>query len=119
MIVYEYPACSTCKKALQWLNAQQIAYTKRHIVDTPPSEAVLRDAIARSGLPIRRFFNTSGQSYRQGGFSERLPTMSDDEAIAALATDGKLIKRPLVIANDGATVLVGFKEDEWNAALKG
>lgn len=117
MDVYEYPACSTCKKALKWLNDHQLSYQRVHIVDSPPSREVLSAAIDASGLPIKRFFNTSGQSYRQGGFSERLPTMSKEEAIDALAADGKLIKRPLVITDGAARVLVGFKEAEWAEAL--
>lgn len=113
--VYHYPACSTCKKALRWLDDNGIAYDAHNIATAPPTEAWLRDAWQASGLPLQRFFNTSGQSYRNGGFSELLKTMSDDDALAALAADGMLIKRPLL--RQGATVLVGFKEDAWQQAL--
>ncbi|TNF30351.1 MAG: arsenate reductase family protein [Deltaproteobacteria bacterium] len=109
--VYQYPQCSTCRKALKWLDAKGVAYTAVHIVDAPPDVATLRALWERSGLPLRRFFNTSGQSYRDGGFKERLDAMSDDDCLAALAADGKLIKRPLV--DGGAFTLVGFKEPEW------
>lgn len=113
--VYHYPNCSTCKKALQWLSQQGIAVEALHIVEQTPDAATLSAAIQRSGLPFRRFFNTSGQSYRQGGFSARIGDMSVEDAAAALAADGMLIKRPLVIAND--FILVGFKEDEWASAF--
>lgn len=112
--VYEYPTCSTCKKALKWLDAQGIDYKKKHIAETPPSATTLKKAL-KSGIELKKLFNTSGQSYRNGGFKEKLQTMSDAEAIDALAADGKLIKRPLV-AHDGG-FLVGFKEAEWAAAL--
>ena len=117
MRVYQYPACSTCRKALKWLDEHGIPYEPAHIVDAPPTFDELTEAIQRSSLPLRRFFNTSGQSYREGGFSERLKTMSDREAIEALANDGKLIKRPLILNTGSGKVLVGFKEDEWKAAL--
>ena len=109
--VFHYPNCSTCRKARKWLEAQGVEHELVDIVESPPSAKVLKSALAASGLPVKRFFNTSGQSYRNGGFKETLPGMSDAEAIAALAADGKLIKRPLVIAGD--TVLVGFREPEW------
>lgn len=113
--VYHYPACSTCKKALKFLDDHGLSHERIHIVETPPSEAMLADWVGRSGLQTRAFFNTSGQSYREGGFKDRLPSLSDGDAIAALAADGKLIKRPLVVSPD--RVLVGFREEEWRAAL--
>jgi arsenate reductase len=116
LTVYQYPACSTCKKALAWLKQHRIEHKTVHIVDAPPSKAQLKKALDSSGLPLKSFFNTSGESYRNGGFKERIATMSEAEALTALAADGKLIKRPLAIA-DG-TVLVGFKEDQWSAALR-
>lgn len=109
--VYQYPGCSTCRKALKWLDAQGIEHRAVHIVEKPPSAAKLKKLVKTSGLPLKRFFNTAGQSYRQGGFKDRLPSMTDDEKIAALAADGKLIKRPLVDAGDA--VLVGFREADW------
>lgn len=109
--VYQYPKCSTCKKALKWLDEHGVDYRAVHIVEEPPSKTLLARLHRRSGLPIRRFFNTSGQSYRRGGFKDRLGAMSDGDAIAALAADGKLIKRPLV--DGGEVVLVGFREDDY------
>ena len=113
--VYQYPGCSTCKRALRWLAEQQIEVESIDITLAPPSKAKLKQAWKASGLPLKKFFNTSGVSYREGGFGKKLPTMRDDQQLAALAADGKLIKRPLLV--DGATVLVGFKEDAWAAAL--
>jgi arsenate reductase len=113
--VFQYPNCSTCKKALKWLDAQGIAHESVHIVEKPPSKALLSSVLEQGELPIKALFNTSGESYRAGGFKERLPTMSKSEALSELAKDGKLIKRPLAVG-DGV-VLVGFKEDEWKAAL--
>ena len=116
MLVFQYPNCSTCKKALRWLQGQNLEFQSIHIVESPPSADQLEDWIQRSDLPIKRFFNTSGMSYRQGGFKERLPNMSIHEQIAALAADGKLIKRPLVVTDDA--ILVGFKEAEYEHTLK-
>lgn len=113
--VYHYPACSTCKKALKWLDEQGVEHERVHIVDTPPSAAELERAYKRSGKELRAFFNTAGQSYREGNFKDRLKTLSDDEALLALATDGKLIKRPLLVGED--VVLVGFRENEWRDRL--
>jgi arsenate reductase len=112
--VYQYPACSTCKKALKWLDAHDVAHERVHIAENPPSKAQLKRALD-SGLPLKALFNTSGESYRAGGFKERLGAMTQAEALAALAADGKLVKRPLLIGDD--VVLVGFKEDAWKAAL--
>jgi arsenate reductase len=113
--VYQYPKCSTCRKALKWLDAHGVTYEARDLVASPPSATALRDLHRRSGLPIARFFNTSGESYRAGGFKERLKALSDAEALAALAADGKLIKRPIV--DTGKAVLVGFDEGAYRAAL--
>ena len=115
MRVYQYPKCGTCRKALKFLDAEGVDYRAEDIVTNPPSKALLKKALEQSGLPVRKFFNTSGQSYRQGGFKEKLATMTDAQALAALAADGKLIKRPLVVDDD--LVLVGFREDEWRDAL--
>jgi len=106
LMVYHYPKCSTCRKALAWLDARKVPHERVDIVATPPSKAELRRALKLSGLPVKKLFNTSGQSYREGRFGERLASMSEAEAIDALAADGKLIKRPLVLAEDFA--LVGF-----------
>jgi len=113
--VYQYPKCGTCRKALKWLDAHGVAYTSIDIVATPPTKAALRAMWKKSGLPIRKLFNTSGASYREGGFGTRLETLSDDDALSALAADGKLIKRPLV--DGGDFCLVGFKETDYAAAF--
>lgn len=117
MMVFCYPKCSTCQRALKWLNDRGITYTTRHIVDERPT----RDEIAAwhrsSGIPLRRFFNTSGMLYRDMGLKDRLATMTDDEQLDLLASNGMLVRRPVVI--DDGIVLVGFKEAEWEAALSG
>lgn len=113
--VYQYPKCSTCRNALKWLASHHIAAEAVDIVQSPPSAPTLRRLHRQSGLPLAKFFNTSGESYRGGNFKERLKTMSEADAFEALASDGKLIKRPLVDA--GHTVLVGFDAAAWTAAL--
>lgn len=115
--VYQYPRCSTCRKALKWLEARGVAHETVDLVAEPPDATTLRALWERSGLPVARFFNTSGQSYRAGGFKDLLPKMSDDEALAALAADGKLVKRPLV--DGGDFTLVGFREPDWAARFPG
>jgi arsenate reductase len=114
--VWQYPKCSTCRKALKWFADRGVPIESIDIVKAPPSAAKLRDLWKRSGLPLARLFNTSGESYRAGGFKEKLKTISEGEALAALAADGKLIKRPLVDA--GAKVLVGFGQDDYGRALE-
>lgn len=112
----EYPPCSTCKKAKRWLDERGIAYTQRHIVENNPSAAELAEWIATSGLPFRRFFNTSGKLYRALDVKTKLEQgMNEAEAIELLSGDGMLVKRPLVVG-DGF-VLVGFREDEWADTL--
>ena len=113
--VYQYPKCSTCRKALKWLGEHGVEHSASDLVATPIPLAKLRDLHKRSGLPIKRFFNTSGESYRYGKFGSKLAGMSDAEALAALAADGKLVKRPIIDA--GKTVLVGFDEDAYAEAL--
>ena len=115
MIVYQYPKCSSCRKSLKFLAEEGIDFQAKDIVADPPSKAVLKKAYKLSGLPLSKLFNTSGQSYRNGGFKEKLKTMSDEQAFVALAADGKLIKRPLLIGDGFA--LTGFREDEWRQAL--
>ena len=114
--IYHYPNCSTCKKALKWLAARDIAVEQVDIVKSPPTAGQLREMWQSSGLPLKKFFNTAGQSYRNGGFKDRLPQMSEDEQLAALAADGKLIKRPLLRRAQGGSqdVLVGFKEAAYD-----
>lgn len=115
ILFLEYPKCSTCRKARTWLEEQGIAFADRHIVEQQPSAAELRDWQQRSGLPLRRFFNTSGMKYRELGLAAKLPTMSEDEQLALLATDGMLVKRPLLVTDK--TVIPGFREESWRAAL--
>lgn len=113
--VFQYPACSTCRNALKWLAAAGVAHDKVDIVKQPPTVAQLARAATLAGVSPKKMFNTSGESYRAGDFKTRLATMSDGEALAALAADGKLIKRPLLLGDDVA--LVGFKPDDWQRAL--
>lgn len=113
--VYQYPKCSTCRKALKWLDEHGVEVESIDITEKPPSKAALKRYWKASGLPLKKLFNTSGQSYRKGGFKDRLPTMSEGDQLAALAADGKLIKRPIVV--DGDTVLVGFSADRYAEAF--
>ena len=115
MIFLEYPKCTTCKKAKKWLDERQIAYTDRHIKENNPTVEELKAWQARSGYPLRKFFNTSGMLYRELGLKEKLATMSEEEQYRLLASDGMLVRRPLVITDD--RVLIGFKEKEWAEAL--
>ena len=111
-----YNKCSTCKKAQTWLNDNGIAYTLRDIKTENPTEAELRAWHEKSGLALKKFFNTSGLQYKALQLKDKLPTMTEDEMFALLATDGMLVKRPMVITEE--TVLVGFKEADWAALLK-
>lgn len=113
--VYCYSRCSTCKKALKWLEEKGIAHEVLDIKEDHPDEKSLRTYHAMSGLPLKRFFNTSGMQYRELGLAKKLPEMSEDEQFALLATDGMLVKRPLVVGDD--FVLTGFKEGEWSEKL--
>lgn len=114
--VYCYSKCSTCKKALKWLDDNGIKYDLLDIKADHPDEKSLREYYAISGLPLKRFFNTSGIQYREQNLSKKLPEMTENEQLALLATDGMLVKRPLLVGN--GFVLTGFKEDEWAAKLK-
>lgn len=113
--VYCYSRCSTCKKALKWLDEKGIDYELIDIKENNPSEAELREYHKKSGLPLKRFFNTSGMIYRDMELSKKLPGMSEDEQFALLASDGMVVKRPLLIKDE--TVLTGFKEKEWEEAF--
>ena len=106
-----YPKCSTCQKAKKWLDENKIEYTERHIVDDKPTYDELKKWYERSGLPLKRFFNTSGMLYKEMKLKDKLPEMSEDEQLQLLATNGMLVKRPLVVAE--GFVLPGFKEKEW------
>jgi arsenate reductase len=108
---YHYPNCSTCKKARKWLDARGVEVNTIDLVATPPSAAELARVLERGGLELRKLFNVSGQSYREGGWKDRLATIERAAALAALAADGKLIKRPILLGDDFA--LVGFDADAW------
>lgn len=115
MLFLEYPKCSICKKAKKWLDEQGISYEDRHIIEDNPTVEELKDWHERSGLPLKRFFNTSGMKYRELGLKDKLPEMSEEEQYELLATDGMLVKRPLVVGDD--FVLIGFKEALWKETL--
>lgn len=115
MKVYCYPKCTTCKKALKWLDEQGKAYDLIDIKENNPSRETLKAAYEKSGLPLKRFFNTSGLKYKEMKLKDRLASMSEEEQLDLLASDGMLVKRPLVI--DGEVVLTGFKEAEWREKL--
>lgn len=116
MLFVCYPKCSTCQKARNWLEEQGVSFEVRDIKLDNPTETELRDWHARSGLPLKRFFNTSGLQYKALGLKDKLPHMTEDEQYALLATDGMLVKRPLLV--DDRFVLVGFKQAEWEESLK-
>ena len=115
MLFLEYPKCTTCQKAKKWLDEHQLTYTDRHIVLENPSYDELNDWFQKSGLPLKNFFNTSGLLYKEMKLKDTLPSMSEEAQLKLLATNGMLVKRPLII--DGANVLVGFKEAEWEELL--
>ncbi|MCD8362291.1 MAG: arsenate reductase family protein [Lachnospiraceae bacterium] len=115
MLFICYPKCSTCKKAQKWLDEHGIKYEERHIAEENPSYEELKDWHSKSGLPLKRFFNTSGLLYKEMQLRDKLPAMSEEDQLKLLATNGMLVKRPLLI--DGNTVLVGFRETEWNDKL--
>ncbi|MDO4267223.1 MAG: arsenate reductase family protein [Eubacteriales bacterium] len=116
MILFlEYPRCSTCQKAKKWLLAHGIEFTDRHIVEENPTAEELKEWAGRSGLEIKRMFNTSGMKYKELGLKDKLLSMSDEEKFALLASDGMLVKRPLVVTDN--SVLTGFKEKEWEETL--
>lgn len=111
-----YPKCTTCQRAKKWLDDNGVEYTLRDIKQDNPSLGELTEWFKQSGLPIRKFFNTSGLLYKSLDLKNKLPQMSEDEMLALLATDGMLVKRPIIIGADA--VLVGFKEAEWNEKIK-
>ncbi len=116
ILFLEYPKCTTCRKARAWLEAQGVDFVARHIVEQNPTAEELRAWWQQSGLPLRRFFNTSGMKYRELNLAARLPDMSEEEMLALLASDGMLVKRPLLITPEA--LIPGFKEDAWLAAVK-
>ena len=115
MIFICYPKCSTCQKAKKWLDEHKVEYTERHIVENNPKYDELKEWHKKSGLPLKKFFNTSGLLYKEMQLKDKIPSMSDEEQFKLLSTNGMLVKRPIAI--DGDTVLVGFKEMEWDEKL--
>ena len=115
MLVLEYAKCGTCRKALKWLKDNGIEYTDRKIETDNPTEGEIRKWHAESGLPINKMFNTSGKLYRELNLKDKLKTMTDDEKYALLASDGMLVKRPVIVTDD--TVIIGFKEEEYKEKL--
>lgn len=114
-IFIQYPACGTCRKARKWLDTFKIEYANRLIIENNPSEEELKRWIPLSGLPLKKFFNTSGVLYKELGLKDKLSVMSDEEQIKLLASNGKLVKRPLLVT--AHKVLIGFNEQEWKAVL--
>lgn len=110
-----YPKCSTCQKARKWLESNHLEFTERHIVEENPSYEELKKWYAESGLPLKKFFNTSGMLYKEMRLKDKLPAMSEEEQLKLLATNGMLVKRPLIV--NGNMILTGFKEAEWEKAL--
>ena len=115
MLFLCYPKCTTCQKAKKYLDARGIACDVRHIKDQPPTAEELRAWREKSGLPLKRFFNTSGLAYKSLGLKDKLPAMGEEEQLALLSGDGMLVKRPILVGD--AFVLVGFREAEWDQAL--
>lgn len=116
MILFvEYPKCSTCQKAKKWLVENQVEFEDRHIVEDNPSKEELKAWYEKSGLPLKRFFNTSGMKYKELKLKDKLPAMTEEEQLELLALDGMLVKRPVLVGND--FVLTGFKEKEWTEKL--
>ena len=115
MLFVEYPKCTTCRKAKKWLDEHGMEYETKHIVEDNPTASELKQWWEDSGLPLKRFFNTSGMKYRELKLKDKLPDMSEDEQLDLLATDGMLVKRPIVV--DEGCILVGFKQKEWEEKL--
>ena len=115
MLVLVYRKCSTCIKALKWLDANGVQYEERAIVENNPTYEELKEWYGKSGLPLKKFFNTSGLLYKSMNLKDKLPEMTEEEQYALLSTDGMLVKRPIIVHDD--FVLVGFKESEWNEKL--
>lgn len=115
MLFVQYPKCTTCKKAEKWLQDNHISYESRHIKEENPSYEELKEWYQRSGLDIKKFFNTSGNLYKEMKLKDKLPDMSEEEKLKLLATDGMLVKRPLIVMED--KVLTGFKESEWQEKI--
>ena len=115
MLFIQYPPCSTCQKAKKWLDEKGIIYADRHIKEENPTYEELKGWYDKSGLPLKRFFNTSGLLYKSMNLKEKLPTMSEEEQLRLLASDGMLVKRPIVVTENH--IFTGFKESEWEQLL--
>lgn len=115
MLFIHYPKCTTCQKARKWLDEHEVTYAERHIVEENPTCEELKDWYERSGLPLRKFFNTSGRLYKEMQLKDKLDTLNKEEQLQLLASNGMLVKRPMVV--DGDTVVMGFKEAEWTEKL--
>lgn len=115
MLFVEYPKCTTCQKAKKWLDENGFEYTDRHIKEQNPTYNELKSWYAQSGLPLKKFFNTSGLIYKSMGLKDKLPVMSEEEQLKLLATDGMLVKRPIIVTD--TVVLTGFREKEWAEKL--
>ena len=116
MLFIHYPKCSTCQKAKKWLDAHQVEYTDRHIVEENPTYEELKQWYEKSGMPLKKFFNTSGMLYKEMKMKDKLSTMSEEEQLKLLATNGMLVKRPLIVTEN--VILTGFKEAEWTEKLQ-
>ena len=117
IVFFCYPKCSTCQKAKKWLQENSVEFTERDIVKANPTEEELKKFYKKSKKELKKFFNTSGILYREMELKDKLPTMTEEEMLKLLATDGKLVKRPMIVTKD--VVLNGFKEEEWKELLKG
>lgn len=115
MLFIEYPKCSTCQKAKKWLTEKGVEFEDRHMIEENPTKEELETWYRASGLPLKRFFNTSGMKYKELNLKEKLPDMSEEEQLALLATDGMLVKRPVLVGE--SFVVTGFKEKEWMEKL--
>lgn len=116
MLFIQYPKCSTCQKAKKYLDSRNVSYESRHIAEENPSAEEIKKWHKKSGLPLKKFFNTSGLRYKELQLKDKLPAMSEEEQLALLASDGMLVKRPILVGDD--FVRVGFKEAEWEDVLK-
>ncbi len=116
MIFVCYPKCTTCQKAQKWLDEHNIRYSERHIANENPTLDELKDWHARSGLPLKKFFNTSGLLYKEMHLKDKLPSMNEDEQLILLSSNGMLVKRPIAVSEEA--VLVGFKEEDWKKHLE-
>lgn len=116
MLFIEYPKCSTCQKAKKWLDENGVEYTDRHVIENNPTYEELKEWYEKSGLLLKKFFNTSGMLYKSMKLKDKLPDMSEEEQLKLLSTDGMLVKRPIIVSDN--VILTGFREKEWTEKLK-